>query len=124
MEIELTIPTFCLRGHPDCAANADSWKNYKPIVGKVLEGKPDYRRMQYKSEECYLAAMEVERVKNIVAIEEDGWSSGFEAPTSTHGLAGKVWVLNRTTGHRTRIDVSEVVSYEANGYVKGGPRSK
>lgn len=37
---------------------------------------------------------------------------------------GKVWMLNRQTGERARIDVAEISQYEARGYVKGGPRSK
>jgi hypothetical protein len=39
-------------------------------------------------------------------------------------FAGKVWVINRSTHHLCRIDPSELVSYEAKGYVRGGPRSK
>ena len=41
-----------------------------------------------------------------------------------HGLAGKVWVINRSTHHLCRIDPNELASYEVKGYVKGGPRSK
>lgn len=39
-------------------------------------------------------------------------------------FAGKVWVINRTTHDLKRIDPSELANYEANGYVRGGPRSK
>jgi hypothetical protein len=45
------------------------------------------------------------------------------SPEAT-GLAGKVWMLNRTSGHRARINASELDSYLSQGYVKGGPRSK
>lgn len=41
-----------------------------------------------------------------------------------HGLAGKAWVINRSTGHRCRIYPNELAKYEQDGYVRGGPRSK
>lgn len=37
---------------------------------------------------------------------------------------GKVWMINRTTGHKARVEPSEVSGFEASGYVRGGPRSK
>ena len=45
-----------------------------------------------------------------------------EKPKSTHGNAGKAWLLNRATGERLRTN--EVDKYEALGYVKAGPRTK
>lgn len=36
----------------------------------------------------------------------------------------KVWVINRATHDLKRIDPNELDSYLANGYVRGGPRSK
>ena len=38
-------------------------------------------------------------------------------------FAGKVWMVNRTTGHKTRVDPGAVAGLEAQGYVRGGPRS-
>lgn len=40
------------------------------------------------------------------------------------GFLGKVWMLNRSTGARARIEASEIGNYEAKGYVRGGPRSQ
>lgn len=43
-----------------------------------------------------------------------------------HHFAGKVWmvkILADGTKDKKRIDPSEQSSYEANGYVRGGPRS-
>lgn len=40
------------------------------------------------------------------------------------GFVGKVWMLNRKTGERARVDVAEQISYEDMGFVKAGPRSK
>lgn len=39
-------------------------------------------------------------------------------------FAGKVWVINRAMHDLKRIDPNELDSYLANGYVRGGPRSK
>lgn len=41
-----------------------------------------------------------------------------------HHFSGKLWVINRSTHHLCRIEPQELQSYEANGYVRGGPRSK
>lgn len=41
-----------------------------------------------------------------------------------HHFTGKVWVINRITHDLKRIDPSELASYEAKGYERGGPRSK
>lgn len=46
------------------------------------------------------------------------------ADSSTHHFSGKMWVVNRTTHDLKRIEPSELAGYEANGYVRGGPRSK
>lgn len=40
-----------------------------------------------------------------------------------HHFAGKIWMVNKSTNHKTRIDQSQLSEYEANGYVRGGPRS-
>lgn len=49
----------------------------------------------------------------------NGWGSSGD-----HKMIGKVWMLNRTTGERTRIDGGLVAEYEGKGFVKAGPRSK
>ena len=54
-----------------------------------------------------------------------------EVPVKTDGrgahlakMAGKVWVINRSTHHLCRIDPNELTKYEGMGYQRGGPRSK
>lgn len=54
----------------------------------------------------------------------DGWGSAPASNGWGQANVGKAWMLNRATGHRARIDASEVAKYEADGYVKAGPRSK
>lgn len=51
--------------------------------------------------------------------------TGKDTPSgSRHHFSGKVWVVNRITHDLKRIEQHELTSYEANGYVRGGPRSK
>lgn len=54
----------------------------------------------------------------------DGWSNASREPTKGHhGMTGKIWMVNKATNDKKRIDPSEQAVYEANGYVRGGPRS-
>lgn len=46
------------------------------------------------------------------------------AINNQHRFSGKVWLLNRTTGERARVEANRVGDYESRGFVKGGPRSK
>lgn len=46
------------------------------------------------------------------------------APNGNHANIGKVWIVNRQTGDKRRVFPSEPTSYEAKGYVRGGPRSR
>lgn len=46
-----------------------------------------------------------------------------DKPSSTHHLAGLVWMVNKTTNDKKRVKPEEVASYEWAGYVRGGPRS-
>jgi hypothetical protein len=55
---------------------------------------------------------------------EDSDEAEYKPSGRGVGLAGKIWVFNRATGQRARIDAAEMASYEAKGYIKGGPRSK
>ena len=45
------------------------------------------------------------------------------ASTASRNL-GKIWVINRATKERKRVEASEVEALVANGWVKGGPRTK
>ena len=39
-------------------------------------------------------------------------------------FAGKVWMLNRSTGERARVHHNDVAEYQCKGFVLGGPRSR
>lgn len=54
-----------------------------------------------------------------IAIARGGWGE-----VKQHHLAGKVWLMNRTTGHKCRVSAGEVAGLMGQGYVKAGPRSK
>lgn len=38
-------------------------------------------------------------------------------------FVGKIWMVNKSTGDKKRIDPTEQTLYEGRGYVRGGPRS-
>lgn len=38
-------------------------------------------------------------------------------------FVGTIWMVNKSTGHKTRIVQDKQAEYEANGYVRGGARS-
>lgn len=58
-----------------------------------------------------------------VAAEPENRTSVNPGGRGLH-FAGKVWMLNRQTGHKVRVDPLAVAGFEATGYVRGGPRSK
>lgn len=76
----------------------------------------------------------VNRAEAFLEREKARWlradSSGTENLTSERPAGkgqvflGKVWMLNRETGERARVDAGEVAGFESRGYVRGGPRSK
>lgn len=41
-----------------------------------------------------------------------------------HHFAGKVWMIHSFTRAKQRVNPDEVAKYEAEGWIKGGPRSK
>ena len=43
---------------------------------------------------------------------------------TNHHFAGKVWMIHEFSRAKKRVDASEVAQYEAEGWIKGGPRSK
>lgn len=55
-------------------------------------------------------------------LANDGWGSAFKPDARGTHFAGKIWMLN-SQNHKVRVDASEQAKYEAEGYVKGGPRS-
>ena len=55
-----------------------------------------------------------------------GWGSGWSEPTEhhAHGLAGKIWMIHHQQKIKKRVDPNEVDKYVADGYVRGGPKTK
>lgn len=55
-----------------------------------------------------------------------GWGNESVAPAGTeksHGLSGKVWLVNHSLKEKRRVDPSEVDAMMAQGWVRGGPRT-
>lgn len=98
---ELDIPSFLRISQAD---RKEAWLTFKPRIVK-------------------------EEVKKFLPLnppkqDDQGVKPKVDKPKSTHGNVGKAWMLNRVTGERARVDVSQVAVYEAKGFIKGGPRSK
>lgn len=70
-----------------------------------------------KTRQARLGGYEAPEIKGTTLVEKPTGGRG-------HHFSGKVWVINRSTHDLKRIEPSELQSYEANGYVRGGPRSK
>lgn len=86
-----------------------AWLNYKPVLPEIK--KPHAWTTPIKTQ----APKPVEVPEPVVVKEKS---------KSDHGNIGKVWMLNRQTSHRVRIEADQVSKYEWMGYVRGGPRSK
>lgn len=72
----------------------------------------------FKAEKVRQTALLGEAVNE--AHDEDIKSTGGRG----HHFAGKIWVINRQTDDKRRIEPNELAGFEAQGYVRGGPRSK
>lgn len=84
--------------------------------------------------------MNAETKAKLVAYAQ-GWAqeTAFQAPVITetakpvvsvsHGEGrgkaniGKVWMVNKATGQRARVEADSVSDFQSRGYVRGGPRS-
>lgn len=62
-------------------------------------------------------------IKDTQRIENLDFDKPFEGPEKLHHLAGKIWMINKATGDKKRIDPSEEDQYKWAGYERGGPRS-
>lgn len=63
---------------------------------------------------------------DVKVVHNHGTPNSFSVAPSGRGahFAGKVWVIHQTTRELKRIDPKELDSHLADGYVRGGPRSK
>lgn len=64
---------------------------------------------------------EAEKLKAIRQQSDEPWTA---AVNRGHHFAGKVWMIHSFTRAKQRVNPDEVAKYEAEGWVKGGPRSK
>lgn len=77
-----------------------------------------YEREKERVGKRYLEQDEPD-LKSVHDASDNPWETAKQ-----HHLAGKVWVINEITREKKRIDQSELMFYEGNGWVRGGPRSK
>jgi len=113
-EIQMTTPNVVTYSNPDATPKC---------VGYIVLQDGNFWGVRFEGE-----TPEVVRVKALLvwAQEQDKWQKldRVESVKSEHHFAGKVWMINRTTHDLKRVGQGEVAGYEANGYVRGGPRSK
>lgn len=108
--------TFFGKSAEEAFTRADDWFTAETIRQKKLEGKLTDN----------VAAIANNVAKAIVGAMPDEELVEATGPGSVgnRGLhfAGKVWMFN-SANNRVRVAASEVDSYLAQGYIKGGPRS-
>lgn len=104
---------------------------YMSFFGATKVEAEDKARLWYEREKSRIERQYVPDGQVKVAVKSDwnaGWGNALNAGNdwgnTEHKMAGKVWMLNRSTGDRARIEQNEVAKYEQNGYIKAGPRSK
>jgi len=90
-----------------------------------------------------MASTEVEAIDKIVSLYEaeaakfvnkaiamaaqpliDAIPQSYDNRGRGHHFAGKVWMIHSFTRAKQRVNPDEVAKYEAEGWIKGGPRSK
>jgi len=70
---------------------------------------------------CSIVSRKATRVNIIAPSQESAMWDSFEGG---HHFAGKVWMIHSFTKAKQRVNPDEVAKYKAEGWVKGGPRSK
>lgn len=110
---------------------------YMSFFGATKEEAESRARAWYEKEKSRWERIEVLDSKPTPKPVDDGWNSwnnpdqGWDKEIALkpsgkgHHFAGKVWMVKRDGAekHKVRIDPSQVAAYEAQGYVRGGPRS-
>ena len=79
-----------------------------------------------------MASTEAEAINKIVSLYESEIAKNKTTEfvqvvgraDRSHHFAGKVWMIHSFTRAKQRVNPDEVAKYEAEGWVKGGPRSK
>lgn len=92
-------------------SNGKFWGMY--FIGKTEQEAVDKAVNQWNN--IYKDIKDFEKVENEMIEKPSGRG---------HHLAGKVWMIHKTTREKVRIDPDQVIEYEFKGYEKGGPRSK
>jgi hypothetical protein len=98
---------------------------YMSFFGPTAKEAEDKARSWYETERKRAERIDPS-IKSNQSGSSDGWgdTDGWSKP-DTRGMhfAGKVWMVNKSTGEKKRIDPSEQSLYEGRGFVRGGPRS-
>lgn len=125
--IKMNIATY----HSEDAPTHKSWLAHMDLGTCHMDFFADTKLKAVEKAERFFAAekaRQIQIVGNIqaeIAVNNDTTGVNPWAATGRgQGFAGKVWMLNRATQERARVEANQVSAYEAKGYVRGGPRSK
>jgi hypothetical protein len=118
---------------------AEAKKNFDRAVASQTGYSWRYVKVETIEEHINGGEIELKADKEEATVEapkqsNDGWSRPIKPgetwgehknvdPKPSHGLAGKVWLVNKTLREKKRVDPSEVDAMLAQGWEKGGPRT-
>jgi hypothetical protein len=119
-EIQMNILTY----HSEDAPSHKAWIAYPCIDGLFLVRCEAATKEEAVARAERWYSNEQAKQDRIVGDSEQEPSTFNRVMGQGHHFAGKVWVLNRETGHKTRVMPNRVNEYLDSGYVKAGPRSK
>lgn len=119
--------------HSEDAPSHKSWLAYMDLGICHMDFFADTKLKAVEKAERFFAAEKARQVqivgnikdKVIEPTETNPWDKiDWGNPSRGQGFLGKVWMLNRATGQRARVNASEVEGYIVTGYIVAGPRSK
>lgn len=101
---------------------------YMSFFGGTAKEAEDRARNWYATETAKYKRIDNSEPEEKPEASNDGWGNadGWTKPVDGRGkhFIGKVWMVKHgPEKHKVRIDQSQVSEYEAQGYVRGGPRS-
>lgn len=99
----------------------EAWSAYVVLPTGKRWGVVAFGETEQQAIDKIVSLYEAEKLKAIRQQSDEPWAA---AVNRGHHFAGKVWMIHSFTRAKQRVNPDEVAKYEAEGWVKGGPRSK
>ena len=101
---------------------------YMTFFGANVKEAEERARNWYATEKARCNRIDTSEPEAKSEASDGGWgdNNDWSKPVDGRGkhFIGKVWMVKHgPEKHKVRIDQSQVAEYEAQGYVRGGPRS-